>query len=531
MSATIEAHVRILEAQTLEARDPEPQDKPAKKTTPRKRTKRTLPATTNTTTTTPVTDARLRALFAWGVVAALAEHDVDRSINGDDNHDLGTRGKRQVSTVHECTYTDFLKCQPINFKGTKGVVKGTNVMSYNRRFQELALMCDRMFPEESDVVKKYVGGLPDMIHESVKASKPKTMQKAIEFANELVDKKIHTITERQDENKRKFEDILKNNQNQQQLEREATRRRTNSSRLSRGISRGLCIPPTRQVEFQIDLIPGVAPVARAPYRLSPSEMKELSDQLKELFDKGFIRPGSSPWGAPVLFVKKNDGSFRMCIDYRELNKLTVKNRYPLPMIDDLFDQLQRSSVYSKIDLRSSYHQLRVREEDIQKTAFRTRYRHYAFQVMPFALNNAPVVFMDLTNQVCKPYSDKFVIAFIDDILIYSKSKQEHEEHLNQGIHVDIAKIESIQDLASPKTATDIRQFLGKANVVADALSRKERNKPLWVRALVMTIGLDLPKQILEAQTEARKLENLKSEDVGGMLIENSKDPKNPGRRS
>ncbi|GJT36249.1 putative reverse transcriptase domain-containing protein [Tanacetum coccineum] len=128
------------------------------------------------------------------------------------------------------------------------------------------------------------------------------------------------------------------------------------------------LPPTRQVEFQIDLVPGAAPVARAPYRLAPSELKELSEQLKELSDKGFIRPSSSPWGAPVLFVKKKDGSFRMCIDYRELNKLTVKNRYPLPRIDDLFDQLQGSSVYSKIDLRSGYHQLRVREEDISKAA-------------------------------------------------------------------------------------------------------------------------------------------------------------------
>ncbi|GJT69479.1 putative reverse transcriptase domain-containing protein [Tanacetum coccineum] len=185
------------------------------------------------------------------------------------------------------------------------------------------------------------------------------------------------------------------------------------------------IPPTRQVGFQIDLIPGAAPMARAPYRLAPSEMKESSDQLKELFDKGFIRPSSSPWGAPVLFVKKKDGSFRMCIDYQELNKLTVKN------------------------------------------------------FMSFGLTNAPAVFMDLMNRVCKPYQDKFVIVFIDDILIYSKSKQEHEEHLklilellkkeqlyakfskceswipkvqflghvidSQGIHVDPVKIESIKD--------------------------------------------------------------------------------------
>ncbi|GKF37788.1 putative reverse transcriptase domain-containing protein, partial [Tanacetum coccineum] len=189
------------------------------------------------------------------------------------------------------------------------------------------------------------------------------------------------------------------------------------------------LPPTRQVEFQIDLVPGAAPVARAPYRLAPSEMKELSEQLKELSDKGFIRPSSLPWGAPVLFVKKKDGSFRMCIDYQELNKLTVKNRYPLPRIDNLFDQLQGSSVYSKIYLRSGYHPLRVREEDILNTAFRTRYGHYKFQVMPFGLTNAPAMFMDLMNRVCKPYLDKFVIVFIDDTLIYSKNKQKHEEHL------------------------------------------------------------------------------------------------------
>nr|GEY50590.1 putative reverse transcriptase domain-containing protein [Tanacetum cinerariifolium] len=174
-----------------------------------------------------------------------------------------------------------------------------------------------------------------------------------------------------------------------------------------------------------------APVARSPYRLAPSGMKDLSEQLKEISDKGFIRHSSSPWRAPVLFVKKKDGSFRMCIDYRELNKLTVKNRYPLPRIDDLFDQLQGSSVYSKIDLRSGYHQLRVQEEDIPKTTFRTRYGHYEFQVMPFGLTNAPTVFMDLMNRVCKPYLDKFVIVFIDDILIYSKDKKEHEEHLRQ----------------------------------------------------------------------------------------------------
>ncbi|GJX70398.1 putative reverse transcriptase domain-containing protein [Tanacetum coccineum] len=189
------------------------------------------------------------------------------------------------------------------------------------------------------------------------------------------------------------------------------------------------LPPSRQVEFQINLVTGAVLVARTPYRLAPAEMQELSTQLQELSDKGFIRPSSSPWGAPVLFVKKKDGSFWMCINYHEPNKLTVKNRYPLPRIDDLFDQLQGSRVYSKIDLRFGYHQLRVREEDIPKTALRTRYGHYEFQVMSFGLTNAPAVFMDLMNMVCKPYLGRFVIVFIDDILIYSKSRKEHEGNL------------------------------------------------------------------------------------------------------
>nr|GEV19792.1 putative reverse transcriptase domain-containing protein [Tanacetum cinerariifolium] len=189
------------------------------------------------------------------------------------------------------------------------------------------------------------------------------------------------------------------------------------------------LPPSREVEFRIDLIHEVMPVAKSPYRLAPTEMQELANQLKELQDKGFIRPSSSPWGALVLFVKKKDGSFCMCIDYRELNKLTIQNRYPLPRIDDLFDQLQRSQYFSKIAIRSGYHQLRVREEDIPKTAFRTRYGHFELTVMPFGLTNAPAVFMDLMNRVCRTYLDKFVIVFIDDILIYSKSKEEHEVYL------------------------------------------------------------------------------------------------------
>ncbi|GJT03230.1 putative reverse transcriptase domain-containing protein [Tanacetum coccineum] len=423
------------------------------------------------------------------------------------------------------------------------------------------------------------------------------------------------------------------------------------------------LPPLRQVEFRIDLVLGAAPVARASYRLTPSKMRELSVQLQELLEKGFIRPSSSPWGALMLFVKKKDGSFRMCIDYRELNKLNVKNRYPLPRIGDLFDQLQGSSVYSKIDMRSGYHQLRIKEEDIPITTFRTRYGHFEFQVMPFGLTNVPVVFMDLMNHVCKPYLDKFVIVFIDDILVYSKDEEDHGKHLKiilellkkerlypkflkcdfwldsiqfmghvidrSGVHVDPAKIEAIKSWAAPTTPMEVsapilallegkedfvvycdaslkgygavlmqrekviayayrqlkvheenytthdlelgavvfalrllRHYLygtkcvvftdykslqyilnqkelnlrqqrwiellsdydceiryhpGKANVVADALSRKERDKPLRVRDLMMTVHNYSPKQIREAQEEAMKGENVETENLGRLI--------------
>nr|GEW52123.1 hypothetical protein [Tanacetum cinerariifolium] len=239
------------------------------------------------------------------------------------------------------------------------------------------------------------------------------------------------------------------------------------------------LPPARQVEFKIDLVPGAAPVARASYRLAPAEMQELSTQLQELFDRGFIRPSSSPWGAPVLFVKEKDGSFRMCIDYHELNKLTLKNRYLLLRIDDLFDQHQRSRVYSKIDMASGYHQLRIREENIPKTAFMTH---------------------------------RFVIVFIDDILIYSKNRKEHEGHLklilkvlkeeelyakfskcefwlskvqflghvidSEGIQVDPTKIKVIKDWESHKTPIEIRQFLEKAEAAFQLLKQKLCSPPI-----------------------------------------------------
>ncbi|GJR23145.1 putative reverse transcriptase domain-containing protein [Tanacetum coccineum] len=579
-------------------------------------------------------------------------------------------------------------------------------------------------------VERFVGGLPDMIHGSVKASKPQSIQEAIEFATEMIDKKMLIAAELQAEIKRKFKDTLRNNQNQQQpfkrnnVARDYTVRprdkkpyrgtkpictkcgvqghfrsdcpklkngnQGNRSRNGNAIARAyvvgsartnpnsnvvtstslmdiipttldhgydvelademgsfdviigmdwlakyhveiICdeklvrvpfgdnvltfhgdrsnnghesrlniisctkiqkyllkgcpiflahvtmkkaedkskekqlddvpivqdfpedltgIPPTRQVEFQTDLIPGAAPVVRAPYRLALSEMKELSDQLKELYEKGFIRPNSSPWGAPVLFVKKKDGSFRMCIDYRELNKADVKNDIrPRLMICSINNKFKNPTQIS--NLRSGYHQLRVREEDIPKTAFRTRYGHYEFQVMPFGLTNAPAVFMDLMNR-----REKVIDYASRQLKLHDKNYTTHD--LELGAVVFALKIwryylygtkctvftdhKGLQHILDQKELNmrqrrwlellsyydcKIRYHLGKANVVADALSRKERIKPLRVRALVMTIGLDLPKQILEAQIEARKPENLKSEDVGGMLIENSKDPEKP----
>ncbi|GKA03724.1 putative reverse transcriptase domain-containing protein [Tanacetum coccineum] len=772
-----------------------------------KRTTRSTPATT-TTPTTSVTDEQLKRLIDQGVADALEARDADRSRNGKDSHDSGTGVRRQapfareieiVFNISNCAVENQVKFATCTLHGValtwwKSHVKtigqdAAHGMPWNtlikmmtakycprKEIKKLEMEIWELKVKESDKIEKYVGGLPDMIHGSVMTSKPKTLQDAIEFATELMDKKIRTFAKRHVENKRKFEDTSRNNQSQQQQKKRqntgrdytvgpsekrqmeyggslpkcskcnyhhngpcapkchkcntvghltrdcrssgnsntgSNQRTTGANQRGNGcyecgaqrhfkrecpklksknhgnqcengkalakvyvvgnagtnsdlniitelgsfnviigmdwlakyhvvsvcaekivripwgketlIVRGngsdrgnetrlnitsctktqkymlkgchvfLAHVTTKKTEDksegkQLEDVPIVRDFLevilkdfQVPYRLAPSEMKELSS--------------SSPWGASVLFVKKKDGSFRMCVDYRELNKLTIKNRYPLPRIDDLFDQLQGSSVYSKIDMQSGYHQLRVREEDILKTAFKTRYGHYEFQVMPFVLTNAPAVFMDLMNRVCKPYLDKFVIVFIDDILIYSRNKKEHEEHLKailgllkkEELYAKFSKCEfwipkgdkeeaafqliqqklcSTPILALPKGSEDFvvycdashkglgvvlmqrekvipyasRQLkiyeknyttrdLELGSVVfalkfgdtiftepmADALSRKERNKPLWVRALVMTIGLNLPKQILEAQIEAQKLENFKKEDVGGMI--------------
>ncbi|GJZ94109.1 putative reverse transcriptase domain-containing protein [Tanacetum coccineum] len=563
---------------------------------------------------------------------------------------------------------DFLKCHPLNFNGTEGVVGLTRwfekmeMVFYisncpqrfkEKRFQELVLLCTRMVLDEEDKVKRFIGGLPDNIQGNVIVVESTRYQDAIRIANNLMDQKLKGYA-RSVENKRRFDNNLRDNRGQQPAFKQQNvrpnvaraykagnnekkgkdcpklrnqnrgnktgnkpRNKTGSNEATvrayaiggggvkpnSNVVTGLLghpfdidlmpvelgsfdviigmdwlakyyavivcdekveflevfpedlprLPPARQVEFQIDLVPDAAPVARAPYRLAPVEMQELSTHLQELSDKGFIRPISSPWGALILFVKKKDGSFRMSIDYR-------------------------SRVYSKIDLRSGYHQLRVREKDISKTAFKTRYGHYEFQVMPFGLTNAPASRKEHEGHL------KLILKLLKEEELYTKfskcdfwlSKVQFVGHVidSEGIHIDPAKIESIRDWASPKIPIKIRQFLvvfalkmwrhylygtkcvvftdhkslqhildqkelnmrqrrwlellsnydceiryhpGKAVVVADALSRKERIKPLRVWALVMTIGLNLPKQIMSAQSEARKEENFITEDLHGMI--------------
>jgi hypothetical protein len=256
------------------------------------------------------------------------------------------------------------------------------------------------------------------------------------------------------------------------------------------------VPPEREVEFSIDVVPGTRPISMAPYRMSAVELNELKKQLEELLAKRFIRPSVSPWGAPVLLVKKKDGSMRLCVDYRKQNQVTIKNKYLLPRIDDLMDQLVGACVFSKIDLRSGYHQIRVKPEDIPKTAFRTRYGHYEYAVMPFGVSNAPGVFMEYMNRIFHSYLDQFVVVFIDDILVYSKSEAEHAEHLkivlqvlkdnklfanlskcefwlrevsflghvisSGGIAVDPSKVDAVLQWDTPKSVTEIRSFLGLA---------------------------------------------------------------------
>nr|GEW26224.1 putative reverse transcriptase domain-containing protein [Tanacetum cinerariifolium] len=596
------------------------------KMAPKKRTTRATPATITTPTIT-ITDAQLQALTDRGVATALAIHDADRSRDGDNSHGSGTGKRRQVPTQRECTYTDFLKCQPMNFKGTEGMalkrmiidkycpkgeikkleseywnlrVRGTNLLTYNQQFQNLALMCDRMLLEESAKVKRYAGGLPDMIHNSVKVSKPQSMQEAIEFATEMMDKKMLIVTEGQAENKRKFEDTSRNSQNQQQPFKRNNVARAYTVRSGDknpyGGTKPLCTkcnyhhdgPCTqkytnckkighsaRDCHFNSDSLKlkngnqgnqagngnvvarayvvgtagtnlnsnvvtsswddinqrtkcGIAgystnppsgisnhfdawcyTCSTAPYQLAPFEMKELSDQLKELSKKSFIRPSSLPWGAPVLFVKKKDGSFLMCIDYRELNKLTVKNCYPLPRSEDFI-------IYCDASIKGLGVVLMQREKVIAYGSRQLKVHKKNYTTHDLELGAVVFALKIWRNYQygtkCTMFTDQKSLQHILD-----------QKELNMRHH---RWLELLSDYDC-----EIRYHPGKANVVAGALSRKERLKPLRVRALIMTIGLDLPKEILGAQTKARKSKNLKSEDVGGMRIENSKDPEKPRKRS
>jgi hypothetical protein len=256
------------------------------------------------------------------------------------------------------------------------------------------------------------------------------------------------------------------------------------------------LPPSREVDHKIELIPGSTPPSRPTMRMSNAELLELKSQLEELTRSGFIQPSKSPFGAPVLFVKKKDGTMRMCIDYRALNNITIKNSYPLPLVDELFDRLHGAKYFSKIDLRSGYHQIRIVTEDVPKTAFRTRYGHFEFLVLPFGLTNAPATFMHLMHQTFRDHLDEFVIVFLDDILIYSKSLSEHEQHVREvlgilrekklfakeskcelfkeeveflghhvggsGIRMMESKVKAIQEWPTPTKATHVRSFIGTA---------------------------------------------------------------------
>nr|GEV21422.1 retrotransposon protein, putative, Ty3-gypsy subclass [Tanacetum cinerariifolium] len=369
----------------------------------------------------------LEALIDRGVAAAFARRDADRSRYGDNSHGSGTGKRRQVPTQQECTYTDFLKCQPMNFKGTKGVV---GLTQWVEKMEFIFLINNCAIASQV----KYASCTLQ------RSSLDVVMQEAIEFATEMMDKKMLTHAERKSENKRKFKDTSRNNQNQYQ--------------------------PFKRNNVARDYT--VGPGDRNPYG-----------------------------GTKPLCTKCNyhhDGPCaQKCTNCKKIGHSTR----------DL-------SVYSKIDLRLGYHQLRVREEDIPKTAFRTRYRHYEFQVMSFGLTNAPAVFMDLMN----------------------RSKQEHEGHFKLILEL-IKKEQFAPILALPERSKDFIIYCNASiKGLGVVLMQMEKviaygSRQLKVRALVMTIGLDLPKQVLEAQTEARKPENLKSEDVGGMLIKNSKDPEKP----
>ncbi|GJU13627.1 putative reverse transcriptase domain-containing protein [Tanacetum coccineum] len=679
---------------------------------------------------------------------AIQRNSTHTQDDGSQSSEGGIRRPMQYARV--CSYPDFMKCQPLNFKGTEGVVglsqwlekmelvfyisgctvenqvkfatctllvaaltwwnghvrtlghdaayamtwgtfkkkltdkyclnceikklkielwnlkvRGNDVTSYTQRFQELALMCTKFLADETAKIDKYIGGLPDNIHGNVMSARPKTLDFAIELANDLMDQKLRTYAERQNENKRKADDSSRNNQPQQPYKKQNVARaytadpgekkvytgdlplctkcnyhhtgqcapkcrkrkryghtttdcrvntnNNNKNNNNKNKKAGACyesqeylskgcdvflahittkeakdkskekrledvpivrdfpkvfpkdlpgIPPAQQVEFQIDLVPGAAPVARVPYRLAPSEIKEPAEQIQELSNKGFIRPSSSPWGAPILFIKKKDGSFRMCIDYRELNKLTVKNRYPLPRIDDLFDQLQGSSIPKVQFLRHVIDSKGIQVDPAKIKSIKdwvspkspTEIRqflglagYYRRFIEGFSKIAKPMTKLTQKN-VKFDWGEKEVTAFqlikqklcSAPILALRKGSENfivYCDASHKGFGAVLMQNEKVITYASRQLKIHEKNYTThdlELGAVVFALkmwrhylygTRKERSRPLRVRALVMTMGLNLPKKILEAQTEAIKPENLTAEDVGehqkpyGLLVQ------------
>ncbi|GKD49726.1 putative reverse transcriptase domain-containing protein, partial [Tanacetum coccineum] len=471
----------------------------------------------------PMTQAAIRQMIKESVdVVIAAERERQANVRNDASGSGPVRGQDIAPVVRKCTFAGFRKSNPAVFCGVKGAVKlrrwfektesvfeisecaeGKKVMfavatlegptltwwktkvkeydvvAYTQRFNELALMCPRMKSKAEMQDFEGKGSKVEDFKEEIVVDVLLAMLVSVQSSTTSVER----LGIRQGIVRRRVLPLVLTLSLfrlvmilvSKVIVGTDVRRRLNKKELGKFVGRAYAIkdaepqglnvvtglPPSRQVEFRIDLVTGAALVASAPYILAPSEMRELSVQL----------------------------SFRMCIDYRELNKLTIMNRYPLSRIDDLFDQLQGSSVYFKNDLRLGYHQLRIKEEDIPITTFRTRYGHFEFQVMPFGLTNAPTVFIDLMNRVCKPYLDKFVIVFIDDILVYSKDEEEHGKHLkiilellkkerlyakffkcdfwldsvqflgqvidHNGVHVDPAKIKVIKNWAAPTTPMEV----------------------------------------------------------------------------
>nr|GEW19978.1 reverse transcriptase domain-containing protein [Tanacetum cinerariifolium] len=526
-----------------------------------RRTTRSI-ANQETVNATTVTNAQLQVMIDQGVTATLVARDALRSTNGDDRHNSRT-GTVGHEAAYGMTWKTLMKMMTKKYYPRNEIkklemelwdlkVKGTDLANYTQRVQELALLCGRMFSKEADKIEKYVGGLPDMIHGSVVASKPKTMQESIEIATERMDKKIRTFAERETASKRKFENTSRNTQNQQQ---QNSNKRQNTGRVYTAASGE---KKQYAIEIATELMdkktrtfaeretaskrkfentsrntqnqqqqPNKRQNTGRVYTVASGHFKRECPKLKnnnnhgnqggrnnaparvyavgragtdpdanvvtdhcydvELADGRIIRLNTILRGCTLNLLKHpfnidlmpvELGSFDAIVGMDWLAKyqaviVCAEKIVRIPWGNEtLIIHGDGSSVYSKINLRSGYHQLRVREEDFPKTAFRTCYGHYEFQVMPFGLTNAPAVFMDLMNRVCKPYLDKFVIVFIDDILIYSKEEKEHEEHLKAILE----------------------------------LLKKEELK------------------ILNAQTKARKPENIKKEDVRGMLVENSRDP-------